>query len=189
MAKARVVDLSFLSLGKHKRFVLRYCTDYDVEAAALSVGYKKQTGYNLLRKPEIQRAIRVVQKHDEEVIDISRQEILRELVLMAKRDAIDLCDEEGRINLSDLRKLPPHIRRAIDGLDVNQKISRDGEIIDQQVKIKLVSKVPVLDLLMKHLPPEEEQKEDGMSWDKLIEDNRKKQALQIEDKRDGKETE
>lgn len=150
-------DLSKLP-AKQRMFVqyLMEDPDFSVTAAAKRAGYAhpSQMGYKLLRKDPIRKALGLAMKARIDRSNLNADRVLEELGHCALRDPLDLCDEDGKIIVDDLKKIPEGMRRAIDGVKVRKRdIIRDGEFMGQEViyELKLVPKLGALDLLMKHL--------------------------------------
>lgn len=179
--KVRGIDLNDLP-DRHRAFVVEYCKHYNASEAARKVGYKNAAvmGRKLIdgkHHPKVARAIGAIQKKNLETAILTKDQIMQELSTLAMRDIIDLCDEEGAFIVDDMRKLPPHIRRCVDGVEIDQKFDREGNVIGQRVKLKLIAKMQAFDMLSKHLglySPEEHKVEHSMSWDQLFEMHKKR---------------
>lgn len=137
---------------KERTFVLEYVIDYNATRAAKAAGYKDASaqGSRLLKRPHIKRLIGKENKLDEDQFRLTRKRVLRELAYAVLRDPIDLCDENGRIVVDDMRKLPEHIRRCIDGIKVKSWTNPETGEITQELELKLISKGAALDMAMKH---------------------------------------
>lgn len=142
---------------RERRFVFEYLIDLNGTRAALAAGYSRKTAptmaSRLLEKTHIRRYIGKQERLKSEEAQVRKQDLIQELVYQSFRDVIDLCDPEtGHIVLDDLRKLPSHIRKCIDGIKVKSRsISTDkGEVVEQSIELKLVSKTTSQDMLMKH---------------------------------------
>ena len=123
-----------------------------VEAAKM-VGFKNPSAAakNMMKKPKVKNLLdKMVQKRSR-TFEAKSHEILEQLAQVALRDPIDFCNEDGLIITDDLRNIPAHARQTIDGLEVKQDLDREGLVVGQTVKLKLVPKLGAIELLMKHL--------------------------------------
>ena len=105
---------------------------------------------------------------------ITRDEIVAELSNIALKDLIELCDEKGNIQC-DLRKIPANARRWIDGIEVDQTLSKSGKIIGQKIKLKLVPKMQAIEYLMKHFgmfAPDKTEMKHSIDWDSMYDQNK-----------------
>lgn len=141
--------------NRHRMFLAEYLLDYNATRAARLVGYKnpQQMGSKLINPtyyPVIAKAIQQAQRQVLEDRAISRERILEELGYLAVRDPIDMCDENGRIIMDDLRKIPERMRRCYEVFEVKRTYYDDGRVEDV-AKIKLAPKTPAIELYMKHL--------------------------------------
>lgn len=161
-------------------FVSEYTQHWNGVRAAETAGYSnpKVMGPRLLNKklnPKIHAAIASIQNTNLETAILTRDAIVQELSSLAMRDIIELCDKEtGTFYIDDMRKIPPHIRRSIDGLTVEEKHDEDGNVIERRMKFTLAKKLEAFDMLMKHFgmyAPQEHNVKHGVDWDSLFEDN------------------
>ncbi len=171
----RGIDLKDLT-DRQRAFVFEYVKDYNAKRACLAVGYKNSSmGKKLTDNkyyPKVVRAIGSIQRKNVEQAILTKDEILAELSNLATRDIIEMCDEKGVFITNDMRKVPAHIRRCIDGLEINQRFNEDGEVVGQHVKFKLVGKMGAIDMLMKHFgmfAPEKLEVVSAPNWDDLYE--------------------
>lgn len=142
---------------RERRFVFEYLIDLNGTRAARAAGYSHKTApvmaSKLLNKPHIRRYIGKQERLKAEDAQVRKEDLIQELVYQSFRDVVDLCDPEtGHIVLDDLRKLPPHIRKCIDGIKVKSRSieTEKGVIVEQSIELKLVSKTTSQDMLMKH---------------------------------------
>lgn len=102
--------------AKQARFVREYLIDLNATQAAIRAGYSKKTAssqsFDLLRKPEIQKAVADAQGRREEQLEVTGQEVLREIQRLAMFDPGDLTEIKSP---ADIKALPEHVRRAIVG--------------------------------------------------------------------------
>ena len=117
---------------KQKRFCKEYAIDFNATQSAIRAGYSKKTAYSqgqrLLKKVEIKNSIRKLENKHTEEVEITVEDILREL----KKIAFDLQSEEVRYRdkLKALELLGKHLSMWTD----RQEITK----IDQRiVKIDL----------------------------------------------------
>ncbi|MBC8525902.1 MAG: terminase small subunit [Candidatus Cloacimonetes bacterium] len=117
---------------KQKRFCKEYAIDFNATQSAIRAGYSKKTAYSqgqrLLKKVEIKNSIRELENKHTEEVEITVEDILREL----KKIAFDLQSEEVRYRdkLKALELLGKHLSMWTD----RQEITK----IDQRiVKIDL----------------------------------------------------
>ena len=81
---------------RQQRFVEEYLVDLNASAAARRAGYSEDTagsqGHDLLKKPEIADAIAQAQADRSERVQITADQVLRELVDIATTDANELIE-------------------------------------------------------------------------------------------------
>lgn len=169
---------------QQRAVALEYVKRYDMVAACKKAGYEDPEGEakKLLKSKRFKRAVGHLQYRNAELSQLQRMDILEELSKLAMRDILDFCDENGVLQC-DLSKVPPHARRCIDGIEVRQKLSRQGEVIGQTIKVKLVPKLPAIEMLMRHMgmfAPQEHKHEHTMNWDELFQAERRARTDVIE---------
>lgn len=148
---------------------------FSPENAARIAGYKSPSvkGSQLLRKPHIRAHLGKFLYERRKAAQANANRILEELTYCALRDPIGLVDEDGNFH-TNLHDIPEELRRAIDGLDVEQQLDEEGNVTSTRLKIKFVSKVATLDLVMRHLGMLDDRgnstgNEDRLNWDHLLE--------------------
>ena len=104
----------------------------------------KQKGYEFLHRPDVAAAIDAGLREQRERTHNDPDRIIRELMLVAYADPIDLVDPKGRPYA--LRDLAPEIRRAIASMEI--EVTPAGTRI---LKYKFVPKLAALELLGKRL--------------------------------------
>ena len=126
---------------------------FNKSAAAKKAGYKNPANAagKLLCQPKILAALRRALRDRVERCELQADRVVTEVGFCALRDPIDLCDEDGYIRTNDLRQIPAPMRRCIDGIKCKQVLDPDGNIVAQQIELKLTSKIAALDLLMRHM--------------------------------------
>lgn len=160
---------------RHRAFLHQYIKHWDGTKAAAAVGYKNPsvTAANILKRPNVKKALEKLQKREEEEVLLDRQAIMEELSRLSMRDVIEMTDDGGYIT-NDLNQIPPYIRRCIDGIKIRNDYDKDGEVIRQQIEFKLVAKLQAFDMLNKmqgnYAPEQVEVKETKeIDWDKEFE--------------------
>jgi hypothetical protein len=134
---------------RERRFVHEYCKDYDGIRALKVAGFTGSLGAHfarLMKKVVIQKAIGAHQYKQLSQCDYDAERLRQEIGYAAFRDIIQLVDEEGVFITDDLRQIPEPMRRCINHIEIRQVFGREGEIVGQQFKIKLVDKLLAMQL-------------------------------------------
>lgn len=141
---------------KQNRFVAEYLVDLNATQAAIRAGYSPKTaekiGSENLRKPEVAKAVEEAKARRAERVEVSQDEVLRELLRIARTDIGEAFDVNG--NLRPLHDIPVDVRRAISSVEVDELWEGRGEDRDQvgvTRKLKFWDKTKALELLGKHL--------------------------------------
>lgn len=141
---------------KQQAFVREYLVDLNASAAARRAGYSERTAGSIgdenLKKPEIRRAIDAALKRRAERVEVSQDHVLRSLLEIANVDVAEAFDESGQ--LKPIHEIPPAVRRAISGIEVDELFEGRGEErtrVGVTRKVKFWPKVQSLELLGKHL--------------------------------------
>ncbi|MBC8403519.1 MAG: terminase small subunit [Candidatus Marinimicrobia bacterium] len=129
---------------KQKLFCKYYVWEgYNASKAALLAGYSKgtayDTGWKLLKKPEIQAEIKRLIKIREKKLNISDKRIIEELAMAAFSDPRDYYDDEG--NLLPIIELSERAAKALAEFTVTE--GKNGRVI----KIKRENKLKALETL------------------------------------------
>lgn len=170
------VNESKLNDKQHK-FVMEYCIDFNAQRAAISAGYAEGsagvTGARLLTIPHVAKAIGKIRNDDLVHLQLTREEVLKQLYYCCTRSAEDFCDDQGKI-ITDVRKLTKRACNAIDGLKQTVKSWTDenGEVHEEVItELKLVPKAAAIDMAMKHkglfAPTKSEVTVGVFNWDML----------------------
>ncbi len=167
--------------GKQERFCNEYLIDLNIEKAAVRAGYAPGSAahhsYLLMRNPKILARIEQLSEARRVRMQLSQDEVVRELKKIAFADITDYAnvekDGEGggkAVTLKSTAELSGDKTGAVAGI-------RQGA---KGIEIKLYDKLKALELLAKHL---------GMLREKVeIEDNRELQVL-FQIPRNGEEAE
>ncbi len=93
---------------RQEKFCLEYVVDYNATEAAIRSGYSKKTAYSIgntnLKKPEILKRVRELQKEQADRLSISADWVIMQLVEVYKRC---MTQEEVLIWDSDLKQKVP----------------------------------------------------------------------------------
>lgn len=138
---------------KAEVFVREFTIDWNKKRAAEVAGYKfpAVAAHKLLQNPEVQKAIRKIQKKNEEKAVLTRERIIQELSNYAMFDFKDLEGAGGQfLVVKSLDEIPPHVRRCVTEVEVKEWVDKDGEP-QRVIKCKVVSKVKAVELMMQHL--------------------------------------
>jgi len=133
-------------------FIANYLIDFNATKAARLAGYKTPNvaSAKLMNQPNVLAAIEEGRKRILSVPELTRENILRELACCTFRDPLDLCNDQGQIIVSDLRKIPKAMRSCIERLEVENHCDQNGELTGQTIRIWLSNKLGAVDLAMKH---------------------------------------
>ena len=136
---------------KQAVFVLEYIGDLDATRAAKEAGYKQpqSTGSKLLRNDKVNRAIQEVVGPKLVATELNSENILKQLSNFLFRDIVDFVDKDGFLKC-DINAIPEEARQCIDSFETQDEWNEDGNVCGQKVKVKLVSKGPMLELAMKY---------------------------------------
>lgn len=145
---------------QQKRFVDEYLIDLNAKQAAIRAGYSLKTAQEqssrLLSNVKVQAAIREAIATRSERTQVTQDDVLKELCLIAFSD-INNCistDESGAVRIKPLDKLPGGASRTIK--KIKQKvvtIASDGEkeVLQTTTELEFYDKVKSLELTGKHL--------------------------------------
>lgn len=133
---------------RQSAFVREYLVDLNAAQAAVRAGYSARAaascGPRLLKSPQVLAAVAQAQKERAQRLEVSADDVLRELVRIARVDVGEAFDDNGR--LRPFRDIPEDTRRAISAVDVEEL--DEGGLLK---KVKCWDKVKALELLAKHL--------------------------------------
>lgn len=135
--------------GSETRFIAEYLIDYNASRAAKAAGYSSTSaGTKLLAKPLVKQIIAAKERQTVKKLELTREEVLKQLYFAATRSAADFCDSSGKI-ITNIHLLDERAQNTIDGIEQTVFIDAEGnETI--KTKLKLVPKATAIDLAMKH---------------------------------------
>lgn len=141
---------------KQRAFANEYVIDYNATQAAIRAGYSERSAYSqaheLLKKPEIQEAIKELEAAASRRTAISKDRVVRELARVAFVDPRKLFDENG--TPKDITNLDDDTAAAIASVDIFEEFNYNGdsrELIGYTKKYKWADKLRALEMLGKHL--------------------------------------
>lgn len=141
---------------RQAQFVREYLVDLNASAAYRRAGYKTGNadvlGPRLLGNAGIQAAVQVAYQTRAAKVELTAEQVLREIKNAAFLDPLALFAPDG--TLLPLDQMPEHARRAIAGLEVEEVYEGQGKArrqVGYLKKIKLVSKEGTLTLAGRHL--------------------------------------
>ena len=134
--------------AKQERFVQEYVIDFNATQAAIRAGYAKnradQTGYENLKKPEIQKRIQALKEKTANKLEITAERVLLERARIAFANISGLFDKDG--NVKSIDKISKDLTPAIAHINIIE--SPEGTRI---LKFRLENKNSSLNALGKYL--------------------------------------
>lgn len=136
---------------KQAIFVLEYIVDMNGARAAKEAGYAKPDSQasKLLKLPKVKKALSLLLKPKLEEVELTTENILRQLSRFLFRDISDFIDSDGFL-IQDLSQLPEGLRQCVEGFEVHDEYNGDGELTGQRTKVKFVSKARSIELAMRY---------------------------------------
>lgn len=140
--------------ARQAKFAAEYLVDLSATQAAIRAGYSKktagQTGFDLLRKPEIAAAIEDGKAKRSKRVEVTADRVLEELAAVAFLDQREFFDDDG--NLKPIKEWTKAMGVAVGGFEVIIKnaVAGDGKM-DRIHKYRMWDKVKALELLAKHV--------------------------------------
>jgi phage terminase small subunit len=131
---------------KQQRFCQEYIVDLNATKAAIRAGYSHKTassqGERLLRNVEIQAEIQRLQSERSQRLDITADDVLKDLAAIAFTPISEvLTVEDGTVTLNDSSEWSDDAHKAVEAA----RQSKDG------FSIKMVNKLAALEKLGHHL--------------------------------------
>ncbi|WP_206540419.1 terminase small subunit [Leisingera sp. ANG-M7] len=143
---------------KQKRFAEEYLIDLNATQAAIRAGYSEKTagrqGFDLLKKPEIQKAVQEGMERRAERTEITQDRVLQELAKVAFSDLRKVLTPGGA--LIDAQDWDDDVAGFISSVEVVKKPSGEQDeegrpIVEHVHKIRAWDKMAALEKLGKHL--------------------------------------
>jgi phage terminase small subunit len=138
---------------KQQTFVTEYLVDFNAAQAAIRAGYRptsaRSTGSRNLRKPAVRAAIAAAQAPRLAALELSAEEVLRELARVARANLLDYMriDDQGMPHV-DLTGLTRDRAAAIRDIEVES--FGEGKREGTRIRFKMHDKLAALDRLARH---------------------------------------
>lgn len=152
------IDLTW----KERVFVIEYIFDWNAKRSAIAAGYSEsraaQTGMHLLKRPNIQSAIKQYQQELEKVAGISRLQVLREHMKIAFSSIAHI--HNSWLTKKEFDELSPEQKDCIAEIDtkVRRIEGKKGQITYiEMIKVKLYDKQKALQDISRMLGYDEPQ--------------------------------
>lgn len=161
-----------------RKFCDAYLSTFNATTAAVAAGYSAatagQTGYKLLRKPEIQAYLAERRAAITTATDVSLADVVNELKKIAFADMRDVCEWGTKtVDLGNYVQIEAAYFDPKDSTTLSPAASAAVAEVSQGkagLKIKLHSKTTALDMLMKHFGGyERDNQQKGDALARLIE--------------------
>lgn len=141
---------------KQAAFVAEYLVDLNATQAAIRAGYSPKSaesqGARLLSNAKVREAVDAAKTKRANRVEVTQDEVLRELLRIARTDIGDAFDDKGRFR--EFKDMPVDLRRAISSVETLEEFTGSGADrvqSGQTRKVKFWDKVKALELLGKHL--------------------------------------
>lgn len=137
-------------------FCREYVVDLNATQAAIRAGFSAKTSQTqssaMMGDPRVQKRLAELSRERMTRLELNADTVLRGLLEIAMADIGEAYDENG--NLKNIKEIPPNVRRAMSGVEVDQLFDGSGEQRFQSgvvTKVKFWDKPKSLELLGKHL--------------------------------------
>jgi phage terminase small subunit len=132
-----------------QEYVISGC---DKAEAAKRAGYtaSQEGSYALIgrevyKSETVQALIKEIGTRLEKRYELTTNRIGREMAHLAFFDIADILDSDG--NVKPIKDIPPHARRVITGVEVEQTYDKNGKMTGKLKRVKLASKEKCLEML------------------------------------------
>ncbi len=134
---------------KQKQFCEEYLIDLNATQAAIRAGYSKKTAQEIsaqnLSKLIIQEYLSELKAKRAEKIEITQDEVLRELKNFAYADITDIMN----LSFAEIKQLPIELRRMISSYKKTETSGDGWEKISYE--IKFVDKMKAIEMINRHI--------------------------------------
>jgi phage terminase small subunit len=152
----RVIDGDIKLTDQQRAFCLELMANPECSAtlAAEKAGYKNpsQSAVRLMKNKDIKAFLSRRQARREKRLEVTGDDVLREIMDIAFRDVADFVDEKGVV-LENIRDIPDVARKSINSIEQKRHFTTtpDGRTIETlETKLHLVKKEFALEALVKH---------------------------------------
>jgi phage terminase small subunit len=141
---------------KVNRFVHEYLRDLNATKAAVRAGYSSRSAYvkgsRLLAEPKVLGAIQRAEAQTAARLEITRDEWLAELKLIAFSDVSNFMemDDDGTVRVRSFDRMPGGSSRSIESA-VSTQVFNKGRVVGKRIVFKTHPKIEALKLIGKHL--------------------------------------
>ena len=139
---------------RQRQFVLGFALHHEPQRAAVEAGYKKGakvTAQKLLKKPQVQRVLAVLERDAVNKVRISKRKLLEQMIHAVLKRGDDFLHDD--LTLKNISEWNERAHAVFDGieLDVTERLDEDGNVVSRKIKPKLktVSKAQAIDMLAK----------------------------------------
>lgn len=160
-------------LEKQCLFAAEFIIDFNGTQAAIRAGYAKSSAglmaMKLLKKPVVQKAMRYFTGKRLEKVELTADEVIKQLRYALTRRVGDLQDENG--NYLAPKDLPDHMQSIVDEVKVRMYYNRETGEQEQEVRYKLTPHAAARDQSLRYcnlLVPDLDKKGEEMlklDWD------------------------
>lgn len=145
---------------KQEAFIREYLIDLNATQAAIRAGYSPKTANEqasrLLANVNIQKRIDILKQERAARVEVNADDVLRELVKLAKSDIRKVWNEDG--SLKNMSEWPEEIAGCVASVDVEELFEFEGTgknkkkvHIGYTKKVRFWDKTKCLDMLGRHL--------------------------------------
>jgi phage terminase small subunit len=148
--RAWPVHLAPLSNDLQRQFVREYIVDFNATQAAARAGYSAKTAYergsDLLKKPEIQKAVAAEIEARSDRTGITQDWVVQRLAELASADIADYMEwDDKSATFKPKEDLPPGATKSI--LSIKSSKNVDGS---SRLEMKMTDKLKALEMLARH---------------------------------------
>lgn len=153
-----------LRMERQRLFVHYYLIRNNASWAAREAGYSEKTAYSigheLLKKPEIQAAIKAEKARIAKKLEVTKEKVLAEYAKLAFANYDEFYDEDG--NMIPVHKLPKELSACISSITETEQPLKDGTV-KKTTKVTLWDKKGSVDSLGRYLGIFEKDQRQGRS--------------------------
>lgn len=132
-----------LTNAKHERFCREYVVDHNGTRAAVAAGFSarrgRQTGSDLLQRPDIAARVAELDKRLLDKLDITAERVMLELGRLAFADVRGLYNDKGE--LRPVHELDDDVAASIAGIEVDTVTTSSGSAGKKVTRKVLTAKV------------------------------------------------